>query len=158
MHKEDEMTRWLFLLLAGVAVWTWAVPPAAAQVTITVAQSASHGSYLTDVVGRPLYLFTADKQGTGEGKAESHCYEACAVAWPPVLTEGQPQAGPQAREALLGTIQRRDGLTQATYNGWPLYYYAQDQPQGQPTGQDAHGFGGEWYLIQPEGSKAAEKK
>jgi predicted lipoprotein with Yx(FWY)xxD motif len=156
--KENTMARGLFLLLVGIAMVTWAVPPVAAQATITAAQSAQRPPYLTDTVGRPLYLFTADQQGTGEAKAVSQCYEACAVAWPPVLTEGPPQAGPQAQAALLGTIQRRDGQTQVTYNGWPLYYYAQDQPQGQPTGQDVHGFGGAWSLVQPQGTKWAEHK
>jgi predicted lipoprotein with Yx(FWY)xxD motif len=151
------MIRWITLLLVGAIVWAWTVPPAAAQATIMAAQSDKHGAYLTDMVGRPVYLFTADKQGNGEGKATSNCYDACEKAWPPVTTEGKPQAGTKAQASLLSTMQRRDGRTQVTYNGWPLYYFTQDQPQGQPAGQHVQSFGGEWYLVQPQGTKLAEK-
>ena len=87
----------------------------------------------------------------------SNCHDACAQAWPPLITEGKPQAGTRVQASLLGTMQRQDGTTQVTYNGWPLYYFARDKPQGQPTGHDVQGFGGEWYLIQPQGTKVAEK-
>jgi predicted lipoprotein with Yx(FWY)xxD motif len=45
---------------------------------------------------------------------------------------------------------------QVTYGGWPLYYFVQDQGPGEATGQDKHGFGGEWYLVTPAGEKAQE--
>jgi len=60
-------------------------------------------------------------------------------------------ANPAVRAQLLGTVQRRDGAMQVTYNGWPLYYYARDQNPGDTNGQDVEGFGGEWYLVTPEG-------
>jgi predicted lipoprotein with Yx(FWY)xxD motif len=72
------------------------------------------------------------------------------------VTDAQPKAGDKVQSDLLGTIQRQDGSTQVTYNGWPLYYFSRDQGPGQTTGQDVHGFGGEWYLITPEGTKAKE--
>ncbi|MDX5423382.1 MAG: hypothetical protein LPK07_15890 [Hymenobacteraceae bacterium] len=104
------------------------------------------GTYLTDAEGRSLYMFKADSAMV------SNCYDACAEAWPPYLTEGTPTAGEGVNSAMLNTIQRRTGETQVTYNGWPLYYYVKDQGPGQTTGQDVMGFGAEWYLLSPEGN------
>ncbi len=112
------------------------------------------GSYLVDDQGRTLYLFTPDKSAQG-----STCYEDCAEAWPPALAEGRPEAQhPSVREDQLGTIRRDDGTTQLTYNGWPLYYYTRDRAPGQVTGQDVHEFGGEWYLLDPEGERVEAEK
>ncbi|MGE3538762.1 MAG: hypothetical protein AB7N91_15190 [Candidatus Tectimicrobiota bacterium] len=149
------MMRGILLFVVSGLLWGWSVAPVAAQASLIVAQSDQYGTYLTDSVGRAVYLFTADRQGAGELQAASRCTDACAQAWPPLTTTGQPQAGPQAQAALLGTIQRQEGTRQVTYNGWPLYYFAQDQPQSQPGGQEKKGFGGAWYLVQPQGMKVA---
>jgi predicted lipoprotein with Yx(FWY)xxD motif len=152
------MSRWISILIVCAAVLAWAIPPAAAQAALIAAQSDKYGVYLIDAVGRAVYLFTADQQGMGEAKTMSRCYDACAQAWPPLTTEGKPKAGTQAQASLLGTVQRQDGRIQVTYNGWPLYYFAKDQPQGQPAGHHVQGFGGEWYLVQPQGTKVATKQ
>ena len=130
----------------------------ASDMTFGVERDQQHGPYLADVHGRAVYMFTADKQAKDEAaKAVSNCYEACAQAWPPVLTEGTPvEAADPAKSDLLGTMERRDGSNQATYNGWPLYYYAKDSTVGEAKGQDVHGFGGEWYLLRPEGDKVEQ--
>jgi hypothetical protein len=44
----------------------------------------------------------------------------------------------------LGTITRPGGVIQATYNGYPLYTYAQDMSPGQVLG---NGVGGVWHVI-----------
>ena len=46
---------------------------------------------------------------------------------------------------------------QVTYNGWPLYYFVKDKQAGEATGQDVKGFGGEWYLVKPQGTKLESK-
>lgn len=153
------MCRWIPTLISLAALVLWAGHPATAQtegVQVTVGQSDTFEAYLTDADGRALYLFTADQQGTEDAKATSKCYDACAAAWPPLVTDGEPQAGEQVQASLLGTLQRQDGAQQVTYNGWPLYYFARDQGPGQTTGQDVHGFGGEWYLVTPQGEKVEE--
>lgn len=155
----EAMTRWMlaataFVGLGGIASAGMAQTTGAAQ--LTAAQSAEYGAYVADAEGRALYMFTADQQGTGDQAATSNCYDACAQAWPPLLTEGDPVAGPQVDETLLGTLERQDGTTQVTYGGWPLYYYVQDQGPGQTTGQDVQGFGGEWYLVSPQGERIEE--
>lgn len=107
------------------------------------------GAYLTDADGRALYLFTADTAG------RSTCYDQCARAWPPLLARGEiptAEADP-VREAMIDTIRRRTGEAQVTYNDQPLYYFQQDRGPGEVSGQDMQGFGGEWYLVLPEGRK-----
>jgi predicted lipoprotein with Yx(FWY)xxD motif len=113
---------------------------------VELATTEPYGEHLVGPAGRPLYMFTADTQGR-----QSTCYDRCAEVWPPMLTEERPQYGDQGvRQELLGTVERRGGGRHVTYNGWPLYYYARDQGR-EISGQDVHGFGGEWYLIGPDG-------
>ncbi|MDN5863847.1 MAG: hypothetical protein L0I62_01315 [Gammaproteobacteria bacterium] len=114
---------------------------------VATATQTPYGSYLVDAAGISLYLFKADSRG-----GKSTCYDRCAEVWPPLLSDGEPEAGGQAKAGLLGTIERRNGSTQVTYNGWPLYYYAPDDEAGDTKGQDVHGFGAEWYLVTPAGS------
>lgn len=82
----------------------------------------------------------------------STCFDACADAWPPLLVE-EVNAEGRAQSALAGTFERRNGEEQATYGGWPLYYFVQDQAGAPRQGQDRHGFGGEWYLLRPDGTR-----
>ena len=118
---------------------------------VQTAQNDSLGAYLTDADGRALYLFEKDQKGSGE----STCYDACAQAWPPFTAgSSSPMAQGQAQRSMIDTLQRRDGAVQVTYNGWPLYYFAQDQGSAQLQGQDIMGFGAEWYALTPDGTEA----
>ncbi|ASY66802.1 putative lipoprotein (plasmid) [Sinorhizobium sojae CCBAU 05684] len=123
--------------------------------TVKVAESEQHGQYLTDGEGRALYLFTADTQGQADQKPTVSCSGECLQAWPPLYSEGAPQAGDGADAAKLGTAEHA-GKMMVTYNGWPLYYFAQDAAAGETKGQDVESFGGEWYLVTPAGEKAGE--
>jgi predicted lipoprotein with Yx(FWY)xxD motif len=97
-------------------------------------------------------LFEKDKNG------KSACDGACATAWPPLLTNGDPTPGPGVNASLLGTTTRSDGTTQVTYHGWPLYYYAADKAPGDITGQNVDSFGAEWYVIGTEKGDKLEKE
>jgi predicted lipoprotein with Yx(FWY)xxD motif len=103
------------------------------------------GKILTDGNGRTLYDFPIDK-GT-----MSVCYGACASLWPPYTTSATPVAGQGVSQALIGTSKRKDGSTEVTYAGHPLYYYAPDRKQGQITGQALDQFGAPWYALAPSG-------
>ena len=95
----------------AVAATAQAAPRGAAQVAV---RSSQYGKVLFTRGGRAPYAFGADKGTT------SHCYAACAKAWPPLLTAGNPVAGAGIDHILLGTTKRTDGTVQVTYKGHPL--------------------------------------
>jgi len=136
----------------GLAI-PWTFPQAQAEgAKVEVSEKEPFGKYLADAEGMSLYLFEAD------GKLSSTCSDACAQAWPPLLTEGEPTAGEGVDKGMLATFQRTDGSTQVAYNGRPLYYFARDESAGDTKGQDVEGFGAEWYLISPEGEEVEEEE
>jgi predicted lipoprotein with Yx(FWY)xxD motif len=103
------------------------------------------GSILFDGSDQAIYLF--DK----ETSSKPDCDGACAEAWPPVLTKGEPVAGTGTDEGLLGTTKREDGSVQVTYDGHPLYYYAEEGP-GQVLCHGVDEFGGLWLVVDKTGS------
>jgi predicted lipoprotein with Yx(FWY)xxD motif len=88
-----------------------------------------------------------------EESAEAECYDDCAEAWPPVLTDGEPVAGVGVRAGLLGTTKRTDGTTQVTYGGHPLYLYAHEAP-GEVKCHNIATHGGLWWVVRPDGEPA----
>jgi predicted lipoprotein with Yx(FWY)xxD motif len=115
--------------------------------TEIVATDSQYGSILFNGDEQAIYLFDKESSPTSE------CYGACAAAWPPVLTKGEPQAGSGVEGKLLGTTQRDDGATQVTYDGHPLYTYSADTAAGDTNGQ---GVGGVWWVVGPDGQKITE--
>lgn len=138
---------WFVLDQTGSLVKT--VPPAAGAgtsqaATIMVADTANHGSILTDAKGMTLYMFTKDSPGT------STCYGQCAAAWPPLtVPQGVTPTAGSGFTGKLGTIQRTDGSLQVTINNLPVYYFAKDKNPGDTTGQ---GVGQVWFVIDPSGT------
>jgi predicted lipoprotein with Yx(FWY)xxD motif len=113
--------------------------------TLTV-RTTRFGRILFDSRGRALYAFTRDRRG-----GRSRCYGACAKAWPVYFAKGRLLAGKGVRQPLLGTIRRRDGRRQVTYNGRPLYNYVGDKKPGQVLCQNVDEFGGTWLVVRPTG-------
>ncbi|MDQ2629723.1 MAG: hypothetical protein M3Y75_01930 [Actinomycetota bacterium] len=114
------------------------------------ANTDEYEEILFDEFGYTLYRFSKDKD------SKSTCYGACAKQWPPLLTEGQPKAYAVIPEKL-GTTQRRDGTTQVTYFGHPLYTFTGDKkyPTGRVHGHDVEAFGGKWYSLHKNGEDLA---
>jgi predicted lipoprotein with Yx(FWY)xxD motif len=143
--------------IAAVAVglglaWLSQGASAAQGVELQVSDQGPYGDHLTDAKGMSLYLFE------GDGKLKSTCYDACATAWPPLLTNGEPSAGQGVDKSMLATLKRKDGSIQATYNGQPLYHFVKDKQPGDTKGEGVKGFGAEWYLISPEGKTVEEEE
>lgn len=124
-----------------------AEPTKAAKGVVVKTAGSEFGEMLFDNSGRAIYLF--DKETT----TKPECYGACAKAWPPVLTEGDPQASNQTRSGLLGTTRRDDGSTQVTYAGQPLYFYAHEG-KNQVLCHNVSEFGGVWLVVTPSGEPA----
>src|SRR5215207_681769 len=97
------MMRWLrfFVVFLSLAL-PLAVHGTAAQddTFLKVAQDPTVGSFLTDVEGTTLYLFTPD---TTPG--ESTCYDDCAESWPP-LAPAEGMTLPAGVPGELTTIER----------------------------------------------------
>jgi predicted lipoprotein with Yx(FWY)xxD motif len=110
---------------------------AAAGSEIVVAETAL-GQILADGDGFSLSIYTPDDAG-----GVATCTGACAATWPAVAAAS---AGAGVEASLLGTTS--DGL-QATYNGWPLYYFANDAAAGDTNGQ---GVNEVWYVVDGAGS------
>jgi predicted lipoprotein with Yx(FWY)xxD motif len=125
-------------------------PPGAESgaAVLTVAGAPKVGAVLVDSEGFTVYDFHKDKGTT------SSCYGGCEGVWPPVLTEGDPTAGEGASASKLGTTERKDGTTQVTYAGHPLYTYTADKKPGEANGNDIDSFGAEWYALQGSGKEA----
>lgn len=115
--------------------------PAATASTVMTADT-DLGTILVDGEGNTLYLFMSDAQGP------STCVDACAATWPAL--EGPAEAGEGVDEGLLDTAERPDdGSSQVTYNGWPLYHFANDAAPGDTNGQ---GVGDIWFVVDAEGN------
>lgn len=112
--------------------------------TRIVSADSDFGSILFDATGQAIYLFDL------EPTAKPGCYGACAEAWPPVLTQGEPRAGLGVERSLLGTTERTDGALQVTYNNHPLYFYAHEGKR-EVKCHDVFLNGGNWYVVQPDG-------
>jgi predicted lipoprotein with Yx(FWY)xxD motif len=125
---------------------TSTAPPAAAGTAVTTGDS-EYGVMLFDQRNQAIYLFDAEGDGTPA------CYDECAADWPPVLTEGTPQAAGHVQGGLLGTVQRTDGTMQVTYAGHPLYFYAHEAP-GEVLCHDVDDYGGTWLVVTPGGTPA----
>ncbi|MBS9403491.1 hypothetical protein KG088_07605 [Halomonas sp. TRM85114] len=122
-------------------------PEPVAQARLEIREQSPYGRYLTDVDGMSLYLFEKDEPGSDY----STCYQSCAIAWPPYITEQPPEAGEHVDGDKLGTFEREDGSQQVTYDGWPLYYFSGDKAAGDALGQDVLHMDAEWYLLSPDG-------
>jgi predicted lipoprotein with Yx(FWY)xxD motif len=126
-------------------------PSGPAGVIVHAASSPGFGTVLTGPNGMTLYTHT------GDSATSSTCTDACAVAWPPLATTGQPTAGAGVTGSLA-TLTRPDGTTQVTFGGHPLYYWQGDTKAGEVTGNGVDGFsvataGG--AVVAPKASTAA---
>lgn len=113
--------------------------------TITLGDS-DFGQMLFDSNRQAIYVFEKDRRN------KTVCYDDCADAWPPVFSEGALRAGKGVNAPLLGTIERRDGRTQVTYAGKPLYFYAHEDP-GEVLCHNVNLNGGFWWVVGPNGKR-----
>jgi len=108
--------------------------------TVMIGTNKAVGNYLVDGSGNALYWFAKDKVNT------SACSGDCLKAWPAFTADSfvVPSA---LKTSDFGTITRDDGTSQATYKGWPLYYWLKDKARGDVTGQNV---GKVWFVIDPD--------
>lgn len=88
-----------------------------------------------------VYTFTKDVKDSGT----SACTGECLAKWPALTVAGGTPSGGSGVTGTLGTITRTDdGTLQVTYNGLPLYFFANDKAPG-----DATGVYENWEAVKP---------
>jgi predicted lipoprotein with Yx(FWY)xxD motif len=132
----------------GAAPKTVLVPPPG---TILSSNSTKQlGTTVVDGSLNTLYRFDRDSAEP----PTATCVDACAEAWPPLLTDSsQPTILEGLEEGAVGTVTRPDGSTQVTIGGWPVYRHAEDSA---PGATDGNGVDGAWFAIKPDGRKAGK--
>jgi predicted lipoprotein with Yx(FWY)xxD motif len=108
--------------------------------SVKLASSTKFGSIMTDSLGKSLYFFSLDANGT------SGCSGDCIAAWP-VFYKEHLTIDTSLKAADFGVITRADGSKQTTYKGWPLYYYAGDAKAGDITGDALNNV---WFIAKPD--------
>src|SRR5439155_6691111 len=79
-------------------------------------------------------------------------------AWPPYTeTQAATASDTSLDKTKFSTAKRADAQPQVSYNGRPLYLYQDDAAPGDMKGASKKEFGGEWYLVSPEGKKITAK-
>jgi predicted lipoprotein with Yx(FWY)xxD motif len=110
------------------------------------ATTAAGSKVLTTAQGFTVYMFAIDTP------TKSNCDASCLTFWP-ALT-GMPSG--TGLTGKFGTITGTGGITQATYDGHPLYLFVKDTKPGQITGNGVNTAGGLWFALTPSGTKLAK--
>lgn len=95
------------------------------EVSYDVANGRLVGGTGSDNAGFTLYTFDNDL-----GSATSNCNDACADTWMPLLVTDANASGTPG----LSSVERNDGSMQATFQGRPLYFFANDSAAGENSG------------------------
>jgi len=130
------MKQRLAIFAAAAALVALALPGIAAAADTQVVAGrviGAHGTLLV-ATGNQMTLYTFDKDVAGSGV--SNCTGGCLTTWPALtVAAGDTPTGGAGVTGTLGTITRADnGALQVTYNGLPLYFFANDKAPGDTNG------------------------
>jgi predicted lipoprotein with Yx(FWY)xxD motif len=125
------------LLLSACAPSFYGLGPSSPN-SLSVSRKAEVGDYLVASNGFTLYTFAQDVGGA------SACNGDCTAKWPPLLESNLSL--PSGVSGSLGTVVRADGQRQVSYEGKPLYFFADDKAPGDTNG---HGVGSVWFAAKP---------
>ncbi len=111
------------------------------------------GKVLVDPTGKTLY--TAAQEAGGK----ILCTGSCLAIWVPV-TSSADVAAPSGVPGTIASMKRSDnGQTQLTYNGAPVYTFAEDMSPGDAKGNNAKdSFGSNhftWHAVVVSGAPSA---
>ena len=122
------------------------VKPSTSAAGLKSVTTAGGSQVLTTAQGFTVYMFAIDTP------TKSNCDATCLTFWP-ALTGMPSGAGLTGK---FGTITGTGGITQATYDGHPLYLFVKDTKPGQISGNGVNTSGGLWYALTPSGVKLAK--
>lgn len=101
-----------------------------------------HADVLTDSAGFSLYIREGDTASTSD--PVSGCTTVgCLKQWPLFAVEN-PSVPAELSADDFGVFERPDGEKQATYQGWPLYYFSGDVAPGDTNGD---GLAAIWHAV-----------
>lgn len=149
------MATLLFAAWAPVAADGGKPPPGAVVVSTAM---GPFGRVLVTGSGMTLYMFSGDAFPFSPTGLQLPCTPlnkapsgtSCTVPWPPLLASGPLFAEGGVHQADLGTV-TRDGVTQVTYYGHPLYGFVRDTAPGQENGENVAAFNGIFWLVSADG-------
>jgi predicted lipoprotein with Yx(FWY)xxD motif len=123
---------------------------ASTNATVSVDSVAGVGDVLVDSNGAALY--TADQEIDGRVR----CTDSCAEIWIPLTVSGgrEPNASDDV-PGELGVTERPGGERQVSYDGQPVYSFADDPTAGEVTGDGlSDTFDGQlfrWQVVRADG-------
>jgi predicted lipoprotein with Yx(FWY)xxD motif len=109
-------------------------------------------SVLVDADGKALY--TSDEEADGRVRCTD---DACRRFWQPLTIQGGQPTG-NVNGGTLGVLQRSDGKMQVTFNGAPVYRFAEDQSGTLNADGLTDAFGGQqftWHAVTAGGGSQA---
>lgn len=126
---------------------TTAPASGASGASVKVAHNSTLGTtILVDSQGMTLYHLSGEQTGHFICSTSS-----CVAIWHPLtVSAGASPSGTSG----LGTVKRPDGTEQVTYNGEPLYTFAQDSSEGDAKGQGLKDVG-TWSAVTTASSSEA---
>ena len=146
---------------APMASGAHAIETSATSSTVITTEHTKFGEVLVTGTGESLYTFSGDNFPFAPTGMQLNCTALnvasngtpCTTAWPP-LQAGKVIAKGGVQQRDLGTVSR-NGVTQVTYFGQPVYGFIKDTAAGDINGEDVAAFDGMWYLVHPSGRAAA---
>lgn len=146
--------------LAGLATAALVGMAVAKTITLQVAKGASvtnqSGSTKTESIvvnarGRAVYTLSGDTATHQKCTKANGCFEF----WPPVTVSSVKSLSQlKGVRGKLGAF-KRNGMTQVTLGGHPLYTFANDSKRDAASGEGINGFGGIWHVVKGPGGSAS---
>ena len=158
--SRRRMTVFITLALAGVATAALISAAVARTFTLQIAKGAkvtnqqmqtTTENVVVNSKGKAVYTLT------GDSKSHSECITSsgCLGIWPPVTVASVKKLSRASGiHGKLGTW-HRNGFTQVTLNGHPLYTFSLDKSRHQATGEGIVHFGGTWHVVKTSSSSSS---
>ena len=109
-------------------------------VVVKTATNPTFGTILVDGQGMTLYALSGERAG----KLICTSSSGCLGVWHPLTVSAG--GAPSGQVGSLGTVRRPEGTVQVTYNGEPLYTFAQDRQAGEASGEGVKDVG-TWGVV-----------
>jgi predicted lipoprotein with Yx(FWY)xxD motif len=133
----------------GIAVAKSFTLHTASNETVASATGTVHEGVVVNGHGAAVYTLTGDTARHPKCTKANACFQF----WPPVkVGSAKKLSKAPGIKGKLGAL-HRNGFTQVTLGGHPLYTYAGDHHKGTATGDGINTFGGIWHVSRTSAPK-----